>query len=174
MVWTSQDPERYNVTAETVENATIIRRYMPVDVQNEDRFSPMNTFAYSPFAQDLLSYDNAILAFILVKIAKSDPKLLAQLAGKYMDNTTKLLMAIVESGKAHPLTALNASTAFAVVAHRFGIITDSGCLKMLDQTRSIIDKLIQLNFANVALEGIGTLVEAGAKVAGTVVGLPSK
>lgn len=136
------------------ENSTIIRRGFPVDIQNEDRFSPMGGFAYSPLAQDLMSIDNGVLALILLKLARDRPAALERLAEKFMDNITDLLSDIVQSGKTSPIASINASTTFAVVAHRFGIITDSGYLKMADQTRSIIDKLIQLDAGSIAGSGM--------------------
>lgn len=149
----------YNPELRAPENAGITLRGVPVDIQNEDRFSPVNSFAFNPLAQELFSVDNAVLAVVLVTIAKQKPEALVKLMEKYIDSTTDILTSIVNSGKSHPLTALNASTAFAVVAHRFGIITDAGYLKMADQTRSIIDKLIQLNFAEMSFEGLTSLVE---------------
>lgn len=144
------------------ENAIIVRRNTPVDVQNEDRFSPMNGFAFSPLAQNLFSADNGVLAGLLFLIGRKNPKALERLAVKYMDSVSKMLIAITNSGKSHPLTALNASTQFAVVAHRFGVITDSGYLKIADQTRSIIDKLIELNFAGMVFDGLTALVEGSS------------
>lgn len=144
---------------ECPQSGIILRRGVPVGWQDEDRFSPMNSFAFSPLAQNLFSVDNGILALFLVKLYQKSPAELAKLASQYMDNVTKLLIAIVNTGKAHPLTAINATTLFSTVAHRFGILTDSGYLKVSDQTRSIIDKLIQLSAAGLAMDGLTSLVE---------------
>lgn len=148
------------------ENFIIVRRGIPVDVQNEDRFSPMNTFAFSPIAQNYFSIDNVVLAAAVLKMAKDRPQLLAKLMDNYMNNVTKILAAVLNSAKTHPIAMLNAHTTFACVAQRFGILNDSHYLKIVDQTRSIVDKLIQLDFLNGALGGLETLVE-GAQGIGT-------
>lgn len=141
----------------------ILRREVPVDMQNEDRFSPRNTFAFNPFSQILLSYDNGILAGLLYLMARKNPAALERLASKLMANVSKMLGNILASGRGNPLAAINAHTTFACVAHRFGIIDDSHYLKIAGQTRSIIDKIFQLNAADIAssgiLTGLSTLVE---------------
>lgn len=144
------------------ENAGITIKGVPVDIQNEDRFAPVGAFAYSPLAQELFSVDNGVLALLVVYLAKKNPAMLERIINKYLDNVTDLLSDIVESGKTHPLSAINAHTTFAVVAHRFGIINDAGYLKIVDQTRSIIDKIVQLNAADIAGSGMLTGLEVFA------------
>jgi hypothetical protein len=164
----------YNKDYRAPEDAGIKHRGVITDIQNEDRFSPVNTFAFSPMSQEYLSLDNAILLILVARLAKSDPKGLAKLMAKYMDDVTGLLGKIADAAKAHPITALNAGTMYAVTAHRFGVITDSGYLKIVDQIKSIIDKLILINFAGVAMDGLSVLVE-GSKVGaeGAAAGLPA-
>lgn len=155
----------WNPEARDPENSAIIIKGKPVDIQNEDRFASVGGFAFNPLAQELFALDNFVLLFLLSKVPKGQ---LVGLMKDYMKGVTKILCAVAESGKAHPLTALNASTQFASVAHRFGIISDQHYLKMADQTRSIIDKLIQLDFAGMAMDGLTTLVEKTVSgVAGT-------
>lgn len=148
------------------ENSMILRREVPVDTQNEDRFSPMNGFAFSPLAQEYFSVDNAVLAGIVLLMAQKNPKGLERIIVKYMDSVTKILTTVVESGKTHPLTALNASTCYAVTAHRFGVITDSGYLKMADQTRAIVDKIIQLQWGAELIGQSGLLAGLSSFVEG--------
>lgn len=138
------------------EDSMILRRNVPVDIQNEDRFSPVNSFGFNPLSQDIFSLDTAAL-ILLIKLCEN-PKIQG-LAKLYIQSVTKILTTLIDAGKSHPITALNAITAYAVTAHRFGIITDSGYLKLADQTRSIVDKLIQIDWANIGLSGLETLVE---------------
>lgn len=157
------------------ENAMILRRQVPVDVQNEDRFSPRNTFAFNPLAQELFSYDNGVLAAVLLLMAKKDPKSVERLATKLITSVGNLLEDILQSGKTNPLSAINSHTTFACVAHRFGIIDDSHYLKIVDQTRSIIDKIIQLSAADIAasgvLNGLSVFAEGGKRGARSTSGL---
>lgn len=163
----------YSPDLHTPENAGIIKNGVVVDIQNEDRFSPQNGFAFNPLAPDgLMSVENLILLFIVKKFSET-PEGRVQLASiikNYLDSTTKILTSIVETGKAHPVTALNASTLFSVVAHRMGLISDAGYLKMADQTRSLADKMILMAAAGIAFDGVSSLVEAGGKVAAATAG----
>ena len=152
---------KIDLEARSPENAGLIVDGAIVDIQNEDRFSPNSKFAFNPMTQELLSIDNFLLMLLLKKLSSAQ---LVDVAKAYMGNITKMLTEITKAGKAHPLTALNASTQFAVVAHRFGVITDSGYLKMADQTRSIVDKLIQINFLNIGLDGLTSLVEGAPDI----------
>lgn len=149
----------------TPENAIILRRNVPVDVQNEDRFSPRNTFAFNPFAQEWFSTDNGVLVAFLFMLAKKDPKSVERLAARLMANVTSMLNAVIATGKSHPITALNATTTWAVLAHRFGILDDSHYLKISDQTRHIIDTLQQLSAAGIAMDGLQVFAEAGTGIA---------
>lgn len=161
------DPS-YHPTGEetkTSKNAYILRRGVPVDIQREDRFTPFNTFAFSPLSQDLLSLDNGILGLLLFVIGKKSPETLAKIMNNYMTSVTKILTSLSDAGKAHPITALNTQTTFAAVAHRFGILSDSGYLKLVDQQRSLLDYYRFLGTVGIAIEGVSTLVEAGASAA---------
>lgn len=158
--WVNQTPV-YSETEQPPQAAQITIRGVPVGMQDEDRFAPVGSFAYSPLTSEISDFQNVALVSILLALSRSPDgrDKIFKLADTYIKSTTKLLESIVESGKTHPLTALNASTAYAVTAHRFGILTDAGYLKMADQTRSIIDKLITLDFANLALDGLQTFTD---------------
>lgn len=138
------------------EDAGIKIKSIVVDVQNEDRFSPSSSFAFNPLSDDLFDLRNFVFLVLLKKLGTEKLRLLLK---DYMKNITNILVSVVESGKTHPITALNASTTFACVAQRFGIITDANYLKIVDQTRSIIDKLILKDFAGVAFDGLQHLTE---------------
>lgn len=145
-------------------NAFALYRGFPTDIQREDRFSPVNSFAFSPLAQELFSIDNSLIGLLLFYIAKKDPSLVIKLFDRYMTNVSAILRTLTEAGKAHPVTSLNTQTTFAVMAHRFGLITDSGYLKLVDQQRNLLDYFKALGTVGIVLQGVETLAEAGTKI----------
>lgn len=146
--------------AMTPKNQMIVRRGVPVDIQREDRFSPVNGFAFNPMSQDYVSVDNAVLLMLLKQVSR-DPKALVALMAAYMKHTTDILNGVLNASKFHPLAALNSHILWACAAHRFGIINDSHYLKIADQTRSMFDKLFTVEL----LPAIGAVLAGPEKIA---------
>lgn len=131
-------------------------------IQGNTPFQYSDRTAFSPLPENLYSQEGLFVALLFWKLAKDKPEVFERIAIRYMNNVTDIITHVADSGKAHPFNHLNSTTLAAAIAHRAGLISNGGYIKVIDQTRSIIDKLINLNFGGLAVEGLGTLVE-GAK-----------
>lgn len=128
-------------------------------IQGNTPFQFQDRTGFSPLPSNMFSQEGLFIGLLLFKLMKDKPQLFERLARRYMDNVTSIINHIADSGKAHPLSHLNSTTLAAAVAHRNGLLDNGGYVKVIDQTRSIIDKLINLATAGLALEGVQTLVE---------------
>jgi hypothetical protein len=127
----------------------------------EDFFQPQDRFAFSPLPSFPVSVEGLALFMILKKLG---PAAVEKLAYKYIDSVESILNGLLKAGKASPYVGINNTTAWACVAHRFGLIDNGGYLKIVDQSRNIITVMQQL-------AAVEILVESGAEVAKTLLPL---
>src|SRR4030042_96599 len=90
----------------TLKAGAIWRRGAKVGFQREDRFSPVNSFAFSPLTQTMSDFQNVALVGILAAASRSPEglKMVMHFAEKYMDDVTKILTSILDAGTTHPMT----------------------------------------------------------------------
>lgn len=155
---------KYNQQYRAPVDAGYIRNGVAFNVQDLSHFTPNQPFAFSPLAQELMTVENAPLVLLALQFAKTPEgrEQLLELAKTYIVALTGILTEICDSGSTHPLNHLNATTAFAAISHRFGLMTDSDYLKVVDQTQHIIDEIIKQTWAGEVLQGITTLTKSVA------------
>lgn len=141
------------------------RKGIPLIIAKEDKFLPQNRFAFSPLPYDVMSVEGVAFALIMLKLSKTPEgqKILERLAMKYMDSIASIVESVQGPAKTHWAVGLNAQTTTAAILHRTGLIDDGGYEKIVDQSRTVFDKIWTKDFVEKMASNLTTLVE-GSKV----------
>lgn len=130
-------------------------------VYRDAYFQTQNRFAFSPLPSYPASLEGLALLLFIKKFSDTPAgmKSLERIAVKYIDTIGDIMSSIAGASKSNPYTGLHYSVLNAGIAHKTGLISDGGYLKVLEQAKNMIQIMQILAAAHVAMDGITTLVE---------------